>query len=122
MMNEPFSAKLLAGGIHYGDVLWDSDERTLVWHESHSGHGQIMARDIESASSWRITVPEHNVRAEIGYGGGDFSVAHGVVYFAVKGNGTVFKQALRESSALKLLETEGRAAAFCVDPTNTLLK
>ena len=64
----------------FKEVAWDGDGRTLVWLEKRGSdevlvcqRGDQAPRDLDNSLS---------VRAQVGYGGGDFTVSHGQVYFA----------------------------------------
>jgi dipeptidyl aminopeptidase/acylaminoacyl peptidase len=96
-------------------VAWDSDGETLVWKEERSDRGVLVClplggdapRDVTSAIS---------VRARVGYGGGDFTVAGGQVYFAAAHDGRLYRQALQQGTAQPITPGFGAAAAPAVSP------
>ena len=63
----------------------------------------------------RDLTPELSVRARVGYGGGDFSVAGGYVYF-VEAGGRVYRQPLTTGPATPITPGFGSAAAPTVSP------
>lgn len=88
----PITPGSLAEGKRLDGVCWDSDGRTLVWLEGRSGRGVLVAQTDDDAP--RDLNAELNVRAEVGYGGGDFTVHGGYVYFIVRKTGRIFRQPL----------------------------
>lgn len=62
------------------DVQWAGDGSHLVWLESRSGKGVLVSWNVISGNR-RDLAPGISVRAEIGYGGGDFTTATRAVYF-----------------------------------------
>jgi dipeptidyl aminopeptidase/acylaminoacyl peptidase len=111
----PMQPQDLAEGIRFSDVAWDSDGETLVWKEERSDRGVLVClppggdapRDLTSAIS---------VRARVGYGGGDFTVAGGHVYFAAAHDGRLYRQALHQGGARPITPGFGAAAAPAVSP------
>ncbi|MDD9954929.1 MAG: S9 family peptidase [Anaerolineaceae bacterium] len=86
----------LAAGLTLVDVQWDSHSDTLVWLENRGAQGVLVAQGSEEAP--RDLTSELSVRAMVGYGGGDFTVAAGQVYFAGPG-GRLYRQALASGEA-----------------------
>ncbi len=77
----PMSPAAIATGLRFSDVQWDGD--TLVWLEGRGALGVLVAQTGAQAPR-DLTDAEQSVRGHIGYGGGEFTVAGGVVYFAGK--------------------------------------
>ena len=98
----------LAAGLSLADVQWDSDSETLVWLENRGARGVLVAQGGEEAP--RDLTSELSVRAMVGYGGGDFSVAAGQVYFAGPG-GRLYRQALAGGEARPVTPGFGAVAA-----------
>jgi len=95
------------------DVAWDSDGKTLVWLEGRGAQGVLVSqphgeapRDLNTALS---------VRAQVGYGGGDFAVANGHAYF-VEQSGRLYCQPLAAGQARPLTPPFGHAAAPTPSP------
>lgn len=109
----PIAPAAMARSLRLYDVQWDSDGRTLVWLEGRSDQGVLVCaqgggvpRDLTDALS---------VRAQVGYGGGDFTVAHGCVIFAER-NGRLYRQPLESGPARPLTPAFGHAAAPMLSP------
>ena len=110
----PIGPQSLAEGLRLSDVAWDSDGETLVWLEGRSDRGVLVCLP-PGGDAPRDLTPELSVRARVGYGGGDFSVAGGYVYF-VEAGGRVYRQSLATGSATPITHGFGSAAAPIVSP------
>ncbi len=86
----PISPKRLARGIGFSDVAWDHDG-TLVWRESRSGQGVLVVQPPDDSAP-RDLNSDFAVSAGVGYGGGDFSVGGGNVYFVEKESKRIYRQ------------------------------
>lgn len=102
------SPRALAESLRLNDVQWDNSTTTLVWHEGRGAKGVLVAHNGGQAP--RDLTADVSVRALVGYGGGDFTVSHGQVYFAGS-NGRLYKQALSEGYARPITPAYGEAAA-----------
>jgi dipeptidyl aminopeptidase/acylaminoacyl peptidase len=101
----PISPRSLASSLRLNDVQWDGD--TLVWHEGRGAHGVLVAQTGIQAT--RDLTSDLNVRARVGYGGGDFTAAQGYVYFA--SNGRLYRQAVSGGSVQAITPAFGDVAA-----------
>lgn len=110
----PLSARQLSHSLRLEAVRWDSDGRTLVWLEGRSGRGVLVAQTDDEAP--RELTSDLSVRAEVGYGGGDFAVHGGHVYFVQHRTGRLFKQALRGGIARAITPAFGKASSPAVSP------
>jgi dipeptidyl aminopeptidase/acylaminoacyl peptidase len=110
----PIGPQGLAEGLRLSDVAWDSDGETLVWLEGRSDRGVLVCLPPGSDAPRDLT-PEISVRARVGYGGGDFSVAGGSVYF-VEAGGRVYRQSLAAGPATPITPGFGFAASPTVSP------
>lgn len=104
----PVTPSMMGGRLRFGDVQWDSDGRSLVWLEGRSDRGVLICRQGDDAP-YDLT-DEHSVRAGVGYGGGDFTVARGFVIFADK-NGRLYRQSLEPGRASAITPEFGNAAS-----------
>ncbi len=109
--SSPLSAKALAGGLRLNDVQWDTISDTLVWLEGRGAQGVLVAQ--QGTDAPRDLTSDLSVRARVGYGGGDFTVAAGHVYFAGP-EGRLYRQALAGGLAQPITPAFGHAAAPCV--------
>lgn len=112
----PITPRSLAGSLRLNDVQWDSDGKTLVWLEGRSAQGVLVAADLASGEAPRDLTVDLAVRAKVGYGGGDFTVGQGVVFFAEAGSGRLYRQALSGGEARPVTPAFGAAAAPTLSP------
>src|SRR5215207_2634869 len=108
LWDSPFAPRLLAQGLRLTDVAWDTDGQTLVWLEGRSDRGVLVAARLDDPGPRDLTA-ELSVRAMVGYGGGDFAVAHGVVYFV--SGGRLYRQPLGDGAARPITPAFGQAAS-----------
>ncbi|HUY31482.1 MAG TPA: prolyl oligopeptidase family serine peptidase [Pirellulales bacterium] len=109
LWTSPITPGSLAEGKRLDGVEWDSDGKTLVWLEGRSGKGVLVAQSAGDAP--RDLTAELSVRAEVGYGGGDFTVCGGYVYFVVHKTGRIFRQPLAGGAARPITPGFGQAAS-----------
>ncbi len=105
----PVSPRGLAGSLRLHDVQWDTLTDTLVWLEGRGAQG-VLVMQAEGDAPRDLTGGDLSVRARVGYGGGDFTVAQGHVYFAGP-EGRIYKQALAGGGARPITPAFGQAAA-----------
>lgn len=103
---------MVARGLRLTDVQWDSDGQTLAWVEGRSGQNILVVQEQDDAP--RDLLDEHSARGSVGYGGGDFAIAHHVVYFAEKGR--LYRQPLRAGSPEPITPQFGDLASPTVSP------
>lgn len=115
LFESPISPGGLAEDKRLDAARWDSDGRTLVWLEGRSGKGLLVAEKNGLDAPCDLTA-ELDVRAEVGYGGGDFTVASGQAYFVVHKTGRVFRQSLSGGGARPITPAFGHAASPTVSP------
>ncbi|HVA45069.1 MAG TPA: prolyl oligopeptidase family serine peptidase [Pirellulales bacterium] len=114
LWSSPITPASLAEGRRLDGVAWDSDGQTLVWLEGRSGRGVLVAATGDDAP--RDLTADLSVRAEVGYGGGDFTVHGGWVYFVVHKTGRIYRQPLSGGGATAITPAFGQAAAPVVSP------
>jgi len=107
--------ELIASAIRLGDSLWDTDGRTLVWREGRSGQGVLMAQPLGEAP-YELS-GEKNVRGGVGYGGGDFTLRHGLVIFAAK-DGRLYRRPLGHGFPEPITPAFGSLASPQLSPSN----
>jgi len=110
----PSAAEDLAGATRLGDVQWDSHSETLVWLEGRSGRGVLVALT-EGEIAPKDLTGRRSVRGKVGYGGGEFAVAGGHVYFAAD-DGRLYRQPLEAGPARPITPASGAGAAPAVSP------
>ena len=97
--DSPVQAHHLTQSTRLADVAWDSDGRTLVWLEGRGPEGVVVAQSEEQPP--RDLTSNRSVRARVNYGGGDFAVRDGKLYF-VDAGGQLFAQNLAGGTPLAL--------------------
>lgn len=112
LWDSPITPRYLAQVLRISDVSWDSDEETLVWLEGRSDRGVLVAKRRGDAS--RDLTAELSVRARVGYGGGDFTVFKGIVYFVCEGR--LYRQSLTAGGPRPITPPFGQAASPCISP------
>ncbi len=115
LWESPITAQSLAEDCRLEGASWDSDGHTLVWLEGRSGRGVLVAEN-SSGDAPRDLSPELSVRAEVGYGGGDFTVHGGNVYFSEGSTGRIYRQSLKGGEARPITPPFGKSASATVSP------
>src|SRR5258708_3979985 len=93
LWDSPVTPASLARGTRLSTASWDSDGRTLAWLEGRSGAGvPVILREGEVAP--RELGDGMSVRALVGYGGGDLSLARGDLWFVGQKDQRIYRQAL----------------------------
>ncbi len=113
--SSPITPRSLAEDRRLDAACWDSDGETLVWLEGRSGRGVLVAEP-SAEDAPRDLTPEWDVRAEVGYGGGDFTVHGGFVYFVVHKSGRIYRQSLGGGPARPITPPFDKAASPVVSP------
>jgi len=101
---------LVAAGRRLEGIAFDSNGIDMVWLEGRSGQGVLVVDD-GSGHAPRDLTSQHSVRAEVGYGGGDFTVQGGSAYFIVHRTGRLFRQSLSEGTACPITPAFGQASS-----------
>lgn len=109
--NSPLSPQMISEGLRLNDVQWDTDGETLVWSMQQGKTGKLVMQSSTDAPR-DITDGETSVGGRVGYGGGDFTVAHGNAYFV--SDGRIYKQSLSGRQAKTITPQYGGAASPCV--------
>ncbi|MDL1902011.1 S9 family peptidase [Anaerolineae bacterium CFX9] len=109
----PIQPRHLAGGNRISDAQWDGDGETLVWLESRAGQTVLVARRIDDPvddALRDLTEGDQSVRGRLFYGGGEFTVAGGNVYF-VGDSSRLYVKSLGAGRASALTPAFGTAAS-----------
>ncbi|MFV9503712.1 MAG: S9 family peptidase [Oscillochloridaceae bacterium umkhey_bin13] len=113
----PLTPRQMAASVRIDDLQWDSDGRHLVWLESRDGRGSLWGLEVASGDAPRELTPGAlAVRGRVGYGGGEFAVAHGSVFFAEASSGRLFRQALSGGMPEPLTPAFGAACSPAPSP------
>lgn len=114
LWDSPISPISLARGIKFSDIAWD-ESGALVWREGRSDRGVLVIRPPDGQAV-RDLNSDYSVRARVGYGGGDFSTAQGVVSFVEAESGRLYQQALEGGSARPITPAFGSCASPTTSP------
>ncbi len=116
LWSSPVSAGTLAAGKRLSDVQWGGrNGKDLIWLEGRSGQGVLVAL-AEGDVAPRDISEDLNVRAEVGYGGGDFT-AHGEdVFFVVHRTGKIYRRTLGTGGSRPITPGAGQASSCAVSP------
>lgn len=109
----PITATMLSQRISLQDAQWDSDGKTLLWLEGRGDRNTLVARPAGDAR--RDLTQEENVRGTVGYGGGDFCIFNGIVYFAGK-DGRLYRRGLGAERARPITPAFGGVASPAPSP------
>lgn len=115
LWKSPITPRSLAEGVRLETARFDTSGPALVWLEGHSARGVLLAKDFNGDAPRRLT-DELSVRAEVGYGGGDFTVAGGCAYFVVHKTGRIYRQPLSGGHAEPITPPFGKTASPAVSP------
>ncbi len=111
----PVSSSALAAGLRLGEPCWDTDGKTLGWLEGRSDKGVIVVQDADGGATRDLT-GDVSVRAFVGYGGGDFTLAHGAAFFVGQADQRIYRQELGGGAARPITPAFGAASTPRVSP------
>ncbi len=114
LWKSPITPISLAQGIRLLDVSWD-DDGSLVWYEGRSDRGVILVQS-PGYDAPRDLNSDYNIRAGVGYGGGDFTVGRGNVYFVEAKSGRIYRQPTQVGTAQPVTPAFGSAASPTLSP------
>lgn len=114
LWSSPVTPASLAASLRLNEPCWDTDGRTLGWSEGRSDRGVLVVQ--EDGSAPRDLNEDVSMRAFVGYGGGDFTLAHGVAYFVGQQDQRIYRQPLAGGSPRPITPAFGAASAPAVSP------
>jgi dipeptidyl aminopeptidase/acylaminoacyl peptidase len=109
----PISALTLGQHIRLDELGWDNDGETLVWLEGRSDRGVLVAQSGMDAR--RDLTVSHSVRGGVGYGGGEFSVSQGRLFFTER-NGQIYTRSLAYGTPHPITPPFGACASPVLSP------
>ncbi len=119
LWESPVTPELLARFGRFGEVRWGPSGE-VIWQETRSGQGGIRFRPASDEPPDDLPGAQA-VRARVGYGGGDFTVGGGKVYFVDANTGQIFRQSLHEAAAHPVTPEFGSAASPSLSPDGSYL-
>ena len=111
--DSPLKPRDLASAARFRDLGWDGDGRTLVWLEERGLGGTLMCQNGVDAP--KALNPNPPAQARVGYGGGEFAVSRGRLFFAGP-EGRLWRQDLGTGGSRPLIPAFGDATAPCPSP------
>lgn len=108
------SPEYLSQGVRISDVQWD-DTGCLVWLESRPERSVCVVQPLDG-QAMRDLNSTFSARARVGYGGGDFTVARGDVYFVEASSGRIYRQSIEQGTPQAMTPAFGSAAAPTLSP------
>lgn len=114
LWGSPITPLSMARGSGFSDLAWDQDG-TLVWLESRSDRGVLVLQPPDGQAP-RDLNSEYSVRGKVGYGGGEFTVGQGDVYFVEADSGRIYRQSLGNGTARPITPAFGGAASPALSP------
>jgi len=111
----PVTSAALAAGLRLSEPCWDTDGKTLAWVEGRSDKGVIVVQGADERATRDLT-SDISVRAFVGYGGGDFTLAHGAAYFVGQADQRIYRQELAGGRARPITPAFGAASTPVVSP------
>lgn len=115
----PITAKSLATNLRLSEPCWDTDGRTLGWVEGRSDRGVLVVQ--QDGGAIRDLTSDLSVRAFVGYGGGDFTLAHGVAYFVGQADQCIYRQEMAGGRPRPITPAFGAASSPAVSPNGRWL-
>jgi dipeptidyl aminopeptidase/acylaminoacyl peptidase len=119
LWGSPVSPRKLGKGIKFTDLAWD-DDGSLVWYERRSGIGVLVIQP-PGCDAHRELNSDFDIRAGVGYGGGDFAVGKGNVYFVEANSGRIYRQPTHVGTAKAITPAFGYAASPTLSPDGKYL-
>jgi hypothetical protein len=119
LWESPISPLNMARGIGFSDVAMD-DDGSLVWLENRADRGVLVVQPSDGQARRDLNA-EFSIRAKVGYGGGDFSVRGGNVYFVESKSGRIYLQPTQGGLAKALTPGFGSAASPSLSPNGEWL-
>lgn len=117
LWNSPIPPISLARGLSFSNVCWD-DDGTLLWRESRSDFSTIVIQAPDGQAP-RDLNDIYNIRARVGYGGGDFTAGGGFVYFIEADSGGIYRQPTLKGTTKPVTPSFGFAASPVLSPDRT---
>ncbi len=109
----PLTPEHGANALRLSNVFWDTRDNSLVWWEGRSGKGAL-AWQPSSQEGPQDLVAEPEVRARVGYGGGDFTLSGGFAFFVAEGR--LYRCHLERGDPVAFTPAWGQPSSPAVSP------
>jgi dipeptidyl aminopeptidase/acylaminoacyl peptidase len=114
LWDSPISPVSISRGLGFPNLML-ADDGTLVWLESRSGRNVLVVQSAHGDAPRDIN-DEFNIRAKVGYGGGDFTIGKGFAFFVDGASGRIYRQPLQSGVAEPVTPAFGSAASPTLSP------
>ncbi|MFC1525761.1 S9 family peptidase [Candidatus Latescibacterota bacterium] len=114
LWDSPVQPHHLSAAVRFRDVAWDGDGRTLVWLEGRGSENVVVCQSRPDQAPRDLTTG-HQVRAQVGYGGGEFSVSRGRLFY-IETSGRLYVRDLVGGPPRPLTPPFGKPAAPTASP------
>lgn len=114
LWKSPISPISMARGLTFSDVTF-GEGGIIAWREMRSDLGVIVLM-IPDGQSMRDLNSDYSARARVGYGGGDFTLGDGNVFFAEAESGRLFRQSIANGRAKPITPAFGSYASPKLSP------
>ncbi|MEO0597995.1 MAG: alpha/beta fold hydrolase, partial [Chloroflexota bacterium] len=113
LWHSPISPQMIGDSLRLNDIQWDSDGKTLVWSERRDTRTVLVAKRGNDAMR-DLTDSSVSPSGRVGYGGGEFTVHDGIIYFVHSGR--LHRLAIAGGTPQAITPKFGGVAAPAVSP------
>lgn len=113
LWSSPISPEMIGDSLRLNDVQWNTTDNTLVWSERRGKRTVLVTKSPDDAMRDLID-SRFSPSGRVGYGGGDFTVHDGIVYFVNEGR--LYRVALAGGLPQAITPAFGGASAPTVSP------
>jgi len=114
LWDSPITPVSLARGLRFSDVTWD-EGGALVWLEGRSDRNVLVVQPPDGNAP-RDLNDTYSARARVGYGGGDFCMGGGNVYFVEAESKRIYRQPVTSGTPTPITPAFGATAAPTLSP------
>ncbi len=118
-MPPQLSPKRLSRALGLTDLAWD-DNGALIWRETRGGEGILVVQPADGQARRDLNA-EYASGGGVGYGGGDFGVGRGLVYFVERKSKRIYRQPLEGGPPGPITPAFGAAASPTPSPDGETL-
>jgi dipeptidyl aminopeptidase/acylaminoacyl peptidase len=113
LWSSPVTAGMLSSRLRLDDVQWDTEGSTIVWLEGRGDRGVLVSKP--KGEACKELTEGLNIRGGVGYGGGDFTVVQGQVFFVEK-DGRLYRKNLGHENPTPIAPAYGGIASPALSP------
>lgn len=114
LWDSPITPTNMAQSGGFSNLAW-SEDGSLIWLESRAERGVLVVQPPDGQAP-RDLNSEFSIRGRVGYGGGEFAVGYGQVFFVDAASGRIFRQPLSAGKARPVTPAFGQAGSPVLSP------